>query len=197
MLAAPVQGGMGQYVRKYKNVKASSKQLQKLDKYNHLIEYFSSFAYFKARHKVNPDFMRALILSESNANPQALSKKYAKGLAQIMNETGKIAARDLSRRNFNFRYVSKAKLRNLQPRDLYDPAVNILLACYLISKYNHDFNGKLDLVVAAWNAGAGSIKNNRPPQYKETLNLIGKVNGYFVYFMRQRQKGVRYAAYRR
>ena len=69
--------------------------------------------------------------------------------------------------------------------DLYDPAINILLACYLIAKYNNKFEGKLDLVVSAWNAGENSISDNRPPQYDETLNLIGKVNGFFICLLRE------------
>ena len=156
-------------------------------RFNHLIEYFSSFSYFKPRHKVNANFIRALMLAESNGEPRATSNKDAKGLCQITFPTGKQAASELAKKNINFRYVSKRRLLNLRPHDLYSPSINILLTCYLISKYNYTFQGKLDLVVAAWNAGEYSITNNRPPQYKETLNLIGKVNGYFIYFLKNQR----------
>ena len=80
--------------------------------------------------------------------------------------------------------MPRSKLKDLQPDDLYDPATNILLACYLISKYNHDYNGQLELVVAAWNAGRNSITDDlQPPNYQETLNLIGKINGYYIYLL--------------
>ncbi len=180
--------GMKHYVQKYSQVKISNKQARKLSKYNHLIDYFSSFAFFKEKHKVNPDFIRALILAESNVNPKAKSNKNARGLSQIIFETGRLAAKEISRKQIHFRYVTRRQLLKLTPDDLYDPAVNILLACYLIAKYNYNFDGKLELVVSAWNAGANSISNNRPPQYKETLNLIGKVNGYFVYLLKEKKR---------
>jgi soluble lytic murein transglycosylase-like protein len=79
-------------------------------------------------------------------------------------------------------------LKNLQPDDLFDPAVNILLACYLISRYNHRFKGRLDLVITAWNAGenTNSLSQGRHAPYQETENLIGKVNAYYVYLLRHR-----------
>jgi soluble lytic murein transglycosylase-like protein len=84
--------------------------------------------------------------------------------------------------------VNNDRLRNLTPRDLYDPAVNLLLASFLIAQYNVEFDGRLDLVVAAWNAGKGAVKNGRPPAYGETLDLIGKVNAYFVFFLQQQDQ---------
>jgi soluble lytic murein transglycosylase-like protein len=176
---------LSHYVRKYRQVEISSEQLDKLSPYNDLIEHFSSIAFFRPRHKVDPDFIRALILAESGADPQALSNKNAMGLSQILFETGKLAAREIHAKELDYMYVSRQKLARLKPEDLYDPAINILLACYLIAKYNNKFEGKLDLVVSAWNAGENSINDNRPPQYDETLNLIGKVNGFFVCLLRE------------
>lgn len=178
---------LSKYVKKHKNISVTNKQAANVARFNHLIEYFSSFSYFKPRHKVNANFIRALMLAESNGEPRATSNKDAKGLCQITFPTGKQAANELAKKNIDFRYVSKRRLLNLRPHDLYSPSINILLTCYLISKYNHNFQGKLDLVVAAWNAGEYSITNNRPPQYKETLNLIGKVNGYFIYFLKNKR----------
>lgn len=180
--------GMNHYVKKYSQVKLTSAQLRNLSRYTHLIEYFSSFAFFKPKHKVNPDFIKALILAESGADPQALSNKKARGLSQIVFETGKIAAKEIATKQLDFRYVPREKLLRLKPDDLYDPAVNILLACYLIAKYNHNFEGRLELVISAWNAGENSIINKRPPQYSETLNLIGKVNGYFIYLLEEKKR---------
>lgn len=183
------------YVKKYQQVRATPEQQKRVARYGNLIRHFSSIAYFKPGRKVNSSFLKALMLAESNATPKARSKKDARGLCQIMYPTALAAARDLlaSKKAINFNYVSRERLRNLRPDDLYNPAINILLACYLISKYNYMFEGKLDLVVAAWNAGENSIVNARPPQYRETLDLIGKVNGYFVFFLKQRRSPPRYA----
>ena len=178
------------YVKKYNGVEISEVAVTKLDKYDDYIHYFTNFSFFKPRHKVSPNFLKALILAESSANPQALSSKNARGLTQILPETGKQAAKELYDRKMEFAYVPRKILQNLQPDDLYDPAINILLASYLISKYNHEYNGQLELVVSAWNAGRNSITEKRePPDYQETLNLIGKINGYFIYLL---DKGKQY-----
>lgn len=158
-----------------------------LGDYGELIEYFCDFAFFKPRHKVNPDFIRALILAESAGDPKAISHKDARGLGQILPETGRIAGRELFGRQEEFQYVSRQKLKDIQAQDLHDPALNILLTCYLIAKYNYQYDGKLQLVVSAWNAGENAIENNQPPNYRETLELIGKVNGYFRFLLKQKE----------
>lgn len=189
-LPAANSASLNSYVKKYNTVKISDKQLHKLSRYNHLIQYFSSFSYFKPRHKVSPDFIKALILAESGCNPNAVSDENAMGLGQIIHSTGKKAAKEIYSTGRNFRYLDTLKLRNLQKEDLFDPAINILLTCYLISKYNHRFNGKLDLVVSAWNAGENvdSLKIGLPAPYSETYNLIGKVNGYYLYLLQLQRR---------
>lgn len=175
-------------VSKYKDSEVSQASIHKLKKYDHLIRYFSNFSYFVPDHKVSADFVRALILAESSANHLAISKKKALGLGQIILTTGQEAAQVLSQSNTQFRYVSKKRLHNLKRKDLFDPAINILITCYLISKYNEKFDGKLDLVVSAWNAGENtkSLKNGKHAPYRETEDLIGKVNAYYVYLLRNR-----------
>ncbi len=189
MLLAPPVGqaaAVGSYVSKYQGVEVSRTQAANVGAYEHLIRYFSSISYCKPRHKVSPDFISALMLAESGGDPFAVSEKEAIGLCQLLYPTARMAARELLAKGIEVRYVSKSRLRDLQPVDLFDPAVNILLTCYLISKYNLAYNGRLDLVVAAWNAGQGAILDGRPPQYPETLDLIGKVNGYLLAFLKQK-----------
>lgn len=184
--SVPVNAEITSYVNKYRNTTLTNAQLQRINKYTNLIQYFSSFSYFVPRHKVSPDFIRALILAESNAKPRAVSNKNAQGLGQIIFSTGKQAAFELSKSNVNFNYVTKETLRNLTKEDLFDPATNILLTCYLIAKYNYKFDGKLELVLSAWNAGeyTDSLSDMKHAPYKETENLIGKVNGYYLYLIR-------------
>lgn len=189
-LSYPVTGmaEIYSYVNKYKNTTVSRKQLSRIRQYDHLINYFADFSYYVPKHKVSPDFIRALILAESNGNPKAVSNKNALGLGQILYSTGKEAAKELAKSRVHFKYVSKSKLANLQRKDLFDPAVNILLTCFLIAKYNHKFEGKLELVLSAWNAGeyTPSLNSMKHAPYKETENLIGKVNGYYLYFLKNR-----------
>ncbi|TKB10350.1 lytic transglycosylase domain-containing protein [Desulforhopalus sp. IMCC35007] len=188
MSAPPVHSGLYESVRKYKDSEVSLDSIERLKRYDHLIRYFCNFSYFVPNHKVSADFVRALILAESSANHRAVSSKEAFGLGQILLTTGQEAGQVLAKSRTNFRYVRKHKLKNLTRADLFDPAINILLTCYLIAKYNTKFDGKLDLVVSAWNAGENtqSLKNGRHAPYEETENLIGKVNAYYVYLLRNR-----------
>jgi soluble lytic murein transglycosylase-like protein len=186
--ASQTCGSLHSSVRKYKNSIVHQNEINKLSRYDHLIRYFSGFSYFVPRHKVSPDFIRALILAESGANHEAVSGKDAFGLGQIILTTGEQAGKELARSQTNFRYVSKSTLKNLRKKDLFDPAVNILITCYLVSKYNYKFDGKLDLVVSAWNAGENtkSLSRGQHAPYRETENLIGKVNAYYVYLLENR-----------
>jgi len=127
-------------------------------------------------------------VAESGVNPEAISKKKALGLGQILLATGRQAGKELSQSKTNFKYASKSRLNNLDRKDLFDPAINILLTCYLISKYNYKFNGRLDLVVSAWNAGenTNSLSRGQHAPYEETENLIGKVNGYYTFLLKNK-----------
>ncbi len=175
-------------VRKYKNHTVNQHAINRLSEYDIFIRYFTDFSYFVPRHKVSPDFIRALILAESGANPKAVSNKNALGLGQILLSTGREAGKELAKSTTTFRYVSRNTLANLKKNDLLNPAVNILLTCYLIAKYNQRFDGKLHLVLTAWNAGENteSLSDGRHAPYKETEDLIGKVNGYYVYLLRNK-----------
>ncbi len=177
-------------IDKYKDTEVSSQAFKRLSPYNKFIDYYSQFTFFRKHHKVSPDFIRALILAESSANPLAVSVKGAMGLGQIIYPTGKQAAKELSQSKFKFRSISRNKLINLKKEDLFDPAINILLTCYLISKYNYKFNGRLELVISAWNAGEyhNALRKGRPVPYKETHNLIGKVNGYYIDLLQKRKE---------
>jgi soluble lytic murein transglycosylase-like protein len=181
-------GGLRSSVERYRNAEVSSNTLEKLTAYDDYILYFSGISYFQRRHKVSPDFVRALILAESGANPMAISARNARGLGQILYPTGVQAGRELSSLFPPFRHVSHRTLRDLREEDLFDPAVNILLTCYLIAKYNYKYSGRLDLVVSAWNAGeyTESLTIGKHAPYKETEELIGKINAYYLYLLKER-----------
>lgn len=187
LFLSPAQGfcNLKPYLKKYLHTSIPADSLERISRYNYLIDYYSGLPYFRKSHKVNPDFIRALILAESSCDPGAVSEKDAVGLCQILFETGKRAALELSRTGYPFRYIDRYRLKNLRRKDLFDPAINILLTCYLIAKYNHKYNGRLELVLTAWNAGDNteSLDFGQPAPYPETCDLIGKVNGYFIFLL--------------
>ncbi len=178
-------GSLYNSINKYRNNRISLSQLEKISRYDHFIRYFTGFSYFLPGNKISPDFIRALILAESGARHDAVSMDNALGLGQILYTTGKDAAAQLAQSKVHFRFVSKERLRNLREEDLFDPAINILLTVYLVAKYNYKFDGRLELVVSAWNAGENteSLSYGRHAPYQETENLIGKINGYYLYLL--------------
>lgn len=190
LFASAAKANLANYVRKYDRTTISREDLLRLSKYEHLIDYFCSFSFIQPRYKVRPEFIKALFLAESGCNPKAISPKKALGLGQILVTTGEQIAKEIYNTGQVYQYVDRDRLKTLTKEDLFDPAINTLLTCYLISKYNQRFNGKLDLIITAWNAGENtdSLKTGKPAPYSETLNLIGKVNGYYISLLESRKK---------
>jgi len=186
----PVQGwaDLGEYLAKNRYQPITRRQLSSLSRYDHLITYFTGFSYFLPHHKVSPNFVRALILAESGGNPLAVSNRNARGLGQLLLPTARRAGRELAGSRTVFRHVSRKQLADLKSEDLHDPAVNILLTCYLVAKYNYRFDGRLELVLSAWNAGehTPSLAYGRHTDYEETKELIGRVNSYYRFLLGNR-----------
>lgn len=158
--------------------------LQRLQKYEPYIQYFSGLAYVRRGVTVSSNFVRALISAESAARPRAVSEDGAIGLMQILPETGRWAGRKLYATGYDFRYVDREQLRNLGAKELRKPEINILIGCYLLDRYNAEFGGHLARTVGAWNAGPHRIREYRgTPPYEETLGLIARVNAFYLFFL--------------
>ena len=175
------------------NKPPSPSQIARLGHFAKYIDYFTSLGYGAERAKISPAYIRALIVAESSAQPRARSHKGARGLTQIMLETGRLAAREIVASGVDYDFVDERRLKWLSADDLYDPAINILIACYLSATYLDRFLGRTDLVVSAWNAGPEAVTRygNRPPPYRETRQLLARVHGYMVFFDDGRQPGWR------
>ncbi|MFB6272786.1 MAG: lytic transglycosylase domain-containing protein [Salinibacter sp.] len=159
---------------------------KRLQRYESYIRYFSGLVYTRAGVTVNANFVRALIAAESGARPQAVSEDGAIGLLQIRPETGRRAAQKLYTTGYDFRYVRRRTLRTLTAEDLKAPAVNILIGCYLLDRYNAAFGGHLARTVGAWNAGPDRVRQYQgTPPYEETLGLIARVNAFYLFFRRR------------
>ena len=156
-------------------------QLDRLQRLEPYIRYFSSLSYDGAR--VSPDYIRALILTESGGDRWAMSGKGARGLTQLIPSTARYVAKDLLEVGYDFHYIDEQVLEAFDADDLFDPAINILMACYLSATYHVKYDGSTELVVSAWNAGPGAVRRygNKPPPYPETQAMIARLTGYISY----------------
>ena len=110
-----------------------------------------------AKYGVDPYLIFCVMEQESHFNVHALSPKGAQGLMQLMPGTG---ARFGVRRPF-------------------DPAQNIAGGTRFLKQLLQRFNGRVDLVLASYNAGEGAVAKfgGRVPPYRETRNYVKRV-GY-------------------
>lgn len=114
-----------------------------------------------AESGVDRALLQAVVQQESAFNPLAVSPAGAVGLMQLMPTTA----------------------RRFGVRDRFDPAQNLrggaAYLAWLMDHFGHD----LDLVLAAYNAGEGSVRRhgNRVPPYAETQNYVRSVRERYAH----------------
>ncbi|HVO58976.1 MAG TPA: lytic transglycosylase domain-containing protein [Dongiaceae bacterium] len=111
------------------------------------------------RHRVDPALVRAVIQTESNWNPGAVSRKGAIGLMQLIPTTA----------------------QRFGVNDLYSPQQNVDAGVRYLKTLLERYNGNLDLALAAYNAGEGAVdRAHGVPSFRETRNYVQRVQD--VYF---------------
>jgi soluble lytic murein transglycosylase len=100
---------------------------------------------FSKANSLDPFLVAALIRQESEFDPHAVSRTSARGLTQIMPETG----RELSRRIHLAPYST--------PR-LFEPEVNLQLGTYYLKLVTTQLGGHEEAALAAYNAGMSRAK---------------------------------------
>ena len=104
-------------------------------------------------HGVDPMLVRALIQVESGYRPRARSRKGAMGLMQLMPSTA----------------------REYKVRNPFEPKANIEAGIKHLKSLIDKFE-RLDLSLAAYNAGPGAVKKfNGVPPYRETRNYVTRI----------------------
>jgi len=111
------------------------------------------------RHSVDPALVRAVIETESNWNPSAVSRKGAVGLMQLIPTTA----------------------QRFGVNDLYSPQQNVDAGVKYLKTLLERYNGNLDLALAAYNAGEGAVdRAHGVPSFRETRDYVQRVqSAYF------------------
>lgn len=107
------------------------------------------------RHGLDPYLIFLVIEHESHFRQRAVSPKGARGLMQLMPATA----------------------RRLGVRDSFDPAENINGGTRYLKELMSMFGGRVDLVLASYNAGEGAVmKYGRAvPPYRETRDYVKRI----------------------
>ena len=111
-----------------------------------------------ARYQVEPEIIKAIIMAESGFNPKAVSKVGARGLMQLMPRTAKF----------------------LGVKDSFKPDHNIDAGVRYFKQLLDQFDGKVKLALAAYNAGLNNVrKYGGIPPFRATQIYIDKVLKYY------------------
>ena len=113
------------------------------------------------RHEVDPAMVNAIIMAESSFNPNAISKRGAVGLMQLMPDTAKA----------------------LGVKDAFDPEHNINGGVLYFKRLLNEFQGNVKLALAAYDAGSRKVKEYQGvPPFKTTQLYIKKVFEYYQHY---------------
>jgi soluble lytic murein transglycosylase-like protein len=109
-------------------------------------------------YQIPEQLVRAIIRCESDYDPRAVSVSGARGLMQLMPDTATL----------------------MQVRDIDDPRENIFGGVRLLRILANEFNGDLELTIAAYNAGDGSvIRFGGIPPFDQTRTYVVAVTKFY------------------
>ena len=111
-----------------------------------------------ARHNVDPSLVRSVVKVESNFNPNAVSRKGAMGLMQLMPSTA----------------------RSLNVSNPFDPQQNVDAGVRHLRRLLDSYGGDVRLSLAAYNAGPGAVARSAGvPRYRETQNYVRRITNLY------------------
>jgi hypothetical protein len=110
------------------------------------------------RHNVDPSLVRSVVKVESNFNPNAVSRKGAMGLMQLMPSTA----------------------RSLNVSNPFDPQQNVEAGVRHLRKLLDSYGGNVRLSLAAYNAGSGAVARSAGvPHFRETQNYVRRITDLY------------------
>jgi len=145
----------------------------------YVLEYKDIIEEASNKYELDPYLVCAVIYTESKFDDDAVSKVDAKGLMQLMPDTGEWIAK-------------KLKLSDYTVAALLIPRTNIEMGCWYLNYLYDKFDGDTELVLAAYNAGPATVsgwlkdtsissdgKTLSYIPYDETDNYIKRVNSAY------------------
>jgi soluble lytic murein transglycosylase-like protein len=121
-------------------------------------EIDSSIVMAAARHNVDPNLVRAVVKVESNFNSNAVSRKGAMGLMQLMPSTA----------------------RSLNVKNPFDPDQNVDAGVRHLKQLLENYGGDVNLTLAAYNAGSGAVARSAGvPRFAETQNYVRRITNLY------------------
>jgi hypothetical protein len=115
--------------------------------------FASQFAAAESQFNLPSGMLAAVAQQESGGNPQAVSSAGAQGLMQLMPSTAAGIG-----------------------VDAFDPSQAITAAARILGRNLNEFGGSVPLALAAYNAGAGAVKQyGGIPPYSQTQNYVKSI----------------------
>ena len=112
----------------------------------HQVKYRDLITYYAAVNRIDPAYVAAVIKRESDYDPQAVSRVQARGLMQIMPDTGEWLA-------------GKISLADYTVERLFEPEISIQMGCWYLGYLSRLFDGDPVLVACAYHAGQGNVRS--------------------------------------
>jgi soluble lytic murein transglycosylase len=129
------------------------------------LDYQAQIKKYSLQWGLRPNFVCAIIYTESRFHKDSVSGVGAIGLMQIMPSTGASIAQELGESGYS-------------PDKLYDPETNIRYGTWYIKGLIDKYNGNTELATAAYNAGVGRAdkwKDGVQPLPYETVFFVQKI----------------------
>lgn len=149
-----------------KAVKEISKNNSTLDSKS-IYEISKTIYEESTRYNFNPLLITAIIKTESNYDPKAISDSYAYGLCQVR----RFIAPELAE-NIGIKWEGAEKT-------LFDPIKNIKIGAYYLSMLNRNFND-LKTAIIAYNQGPYAVQERLTNNQELPDNYVNKVLGYYA-----------------
>lgn len=116
-----------------------------LERVKYKLEYRSQIEHYAAEQAVDPALVASMVYNESRFNPSAVSHVGARGLMQIMPETGKWLAGKFG------------EAESFSPERLFDVNTNLRYGCWYLGYLARSFDGDVVKMAAGYHAGQGRV----------------------------------------